>query len=432
MTAPADKPAGARREAARLLAAWLRDGSFPDRELASIAKGRAAVTELVFGVLRRLRALQFLRSKLAERRPRPEVEAVLLVALYELFHLDDTPDFAAVHEAVEIARGADGPQSAAFVNAVLRRAQRDADALRDALAGAPLAVRLSHPDALVNRWTTQYGEAAAIALCEWNNQRPETVLHIVRSKITPDEFNRTARDVGIQIEPHPARPTDCFMLPRGVAVENVPGYREGFFIVQDASTLGAVDLLAPQPGETILDACASPGGKAAAIWDRMNGAGTLAACDLHEDRLARLRENFTRLGMTEAKIIQADASDAATLAAALESVGAKNPDGILLDVPCSNTGVLRRRADARWRFDEKRIAELTSLQAKILNAAATLIRPGGRIVYSTCSLEAAENEKQVKRFLVANPAFKLAGETKSLPPGSMMDGAYAARLDRSA
>lgn len=419
-----------RRAAARILTLWLRDGNFPDRELAGVTQGRGFVTETVFGVARQLRALQFIRGKLASRKPDHEIEAVLLVALYELFHLDGTAAFATVHEAVETARAAGGPKTAAFVNAILRRAQRETETLRAALQAAPAGVRLSHPDALLRRWTTQYGEAAALALCEWDNQRPETVLHVLHSRISTEDFLRKAAEQNITLLPHPARTGDCLVVPRGVAIENLPGYADGCFVVQDASTLGAVDLLAPQRGELIVDACASPGGKSAALWDRAHGDLRLVACDLHEDRLVRLRENFARLKMDAAKIIRADAGDAETFSASLEAADAKNPDAILLDVPCSNTGVLRRRADARWRFDEARIAELVAEQGRMLATAAQLVRPGGRILYSTCSLETAENEKQVKRFLATHPNFKLTGETKSLPPGSKMDGSYAARLER--
>lgn len=416
--------------AANILAAWIGAGRFPDRELANVSQGRAFVTEVVFGVVRNFRALVFFRERLASRKPSAPVDAVLLAALYELFFLDDTQPFAAVHEAVECARELDGNHAAAFVNAVLRRAQREEVKLRAALEHAPLGVRLSHPDVLLKRWQKQFGETRALALCEWNNSRPETVLHILKHRASVTDFIQRAAAENMKLAPHPARPDDSVVLPRGVAVENVPGFSDGWLLVQDPSTLGAVDLLAPKPGETILDACASPGGKAVAIWDRMNGEGRLVACDTHEDRLKRLRENFTRLKMENTKVVLTDSSDRLRLEAAIRHAQIENPDAVLLDVPCSNTGVLRRRVDARWRFSEARLAELTALQARMLAAAATILKPGGRIVYSTCSLEPEENEIQIQRFLAVHENFKLKSELKSFPPESGMDGAFAARLQK--
>jgi 16S rRNA (cytosine967-C5)-methyltransferase len=212
-------------------------------------------------------------------------------------------------------------------------------------------------------------------------------------------------------------------------VEDLPGFEDGLFLIQDPSTLGCVDLLAPLPGEIVLDACAAPGGKSAALRDRMTD-GTLLACDLHEDRLVRLRENATRLKWDRTFIGQADACQPASLEAALKRHHLDAPHAILLDVPCSNTGVLRRRADARWRFSETRLEQLLATQRRMLDAAARLVPPGGRIVYSTCSIETEENEKQKTRFLDMHANFRAAGEFRSRPPTSGMDGAYAVRLER--
>lgn len=426
-------PETPRLAAAGIIAAWLESGAFPDRELARVTAGRPFVTEVVFGVIRHLRALRFFRERLAAREPAAPIEAVLLAALYELFFLRDTPAYATLHEAVEVARALSGrPAAAGFVNAVLRRAQREEEALRAALARAPAAVRLSHPDLLLQRWKSRYGEARANALCNWNNDRPPTVLRVLTQRAGVGELIDRAAAAGIKLAAHPARPDLCLTLPRGVAVEDVPGYDEGWFIVQDAATLGAVDLLEPRAGETIVDVCASPGGKTAAIWDRMEGGkGRLVACDLHDDRLKRLRENLERLKIWNIEVVAADATGAERLRTVLTHARAGAPDAMLLDVPCSNTGVLRRRVDARWRFSETRLEQLMEQQAAILAAAAAVVRPGGRIVYSTCSLEPEENERQVQAFLAAHAEFRQEAEFVSFPPVSGMDGAYAARLRRA-
>lgn len=416
---------------AQLISGWLDAGRFPDREIATLTSGRAFITEVVYGVLRHYRTLLFFRERLASRRPAAPIDAVLLAALYELLYLDASQAFAVVHEAVEVARALGGRPAASFVNAILRRAQREETQLRAALQKAPPGIRHSHPEILLNRWKREYGDAKTTALCLWNNDRPETVIHIMTQRTTIAAMIADATARTIELKPHPARPHDSLIVPRGVAVERIPGFEEGFFMVQDPSTLGAVDLLAPQPGETIIDTCASPGGKAVAIWDRLEGRGKLVAFDTHDDRIKRLRENFGRMKINDAYTGITDAAHRSRIEVAIASARAESPDAILLDVPCSNTGVLRRRADARWRFTEDRLAELTELQARMLITAAAVLGPRGRVIYSTCSLEAEENEQQVQRFLAAHPAFKLAGEKRSFPPESGMDGAYAARLEKN-
>ena len=421
----------AREIACRILGKWIQRGDFPDRETGAVGQHRGFVTEVVFGVCRRLRTLRFFLEMLAPRRPTVPVEAVLLVALYEMFFLDDAEEFAVVHEAVETARRVGGAKSTGFVNAVLRRAQREREKLFGALEAAPPGIRMSHPDELLGRWRKHFGAEKTVALCEYDNTRPVTVIHVFPGCLA------ALRETLPELVPHPARPDDCFIAPRGMPPEKIPGYDEGWFVVQDPSTLSAVDLLAPQTGEIILDACAAPGGKAAAIFGRMcaNGpasgfSGRLVALDKHSDRLVRLRENFARLNMGPATVDKADAADEQSLRAALGRAGTESVDAILLDVPCSNTGVLSRRADARWRFSETRLGELVAVQARILAAASGFVRPGGRMVYSTCSLEPEENARQVEHFLGTHPDFSFAGERVSLPPGSKMDGAYAALLTR--
>lgn len=420
-----------RLTAARILANWLSAGRFPDREIASVPQHRAFVTEVVYGVVRHHRTLTYMRERLAMRRPAAPIEAVLLVGLYELFFLDDTDEFATVHEAVESARALGGRASASFANAILRRAQREKDAIKSAIAHAAPGVRVSHPDLLLHRWQDHFGIDKAAALCTWNNTRPSTALTVLRRRGTLDHLATLCTAAGIETSPHPARPADSLVLARGAAVENVPGFSAGLFAVQDPSTLGAIDLLDPQPGETILDACASPGGKTAAIWDRLNGQGRVLACDTHEDRIARLRENVDRLELDGVQILLTDATNRSRLEATLREAGTPSPHAILLDVPCSNTGVLRRRVDARWRFSETRLVQLMELQARMLLIAANFVEPGGRMVYSTCSLEPEENERQVQRFLAGHPQFALKAERRSFPPDSGMDGAYAALLVRT-
>jgi 16S rRNA (cytosine967-C5)-methyltransferase len=243
----------------------------------------------------------------------------------------------------------------------------------------------------------------------------------------PDLCQRLAA-TGLAAEPHPFCPEQYIVLPRGVAIPDVPGYQEGHFFVQDPSCSEAIRLLDPRPGERILDACAAPGGKLMLAADRMRGEGQLVAADRHADRMGPLRENLARMGWKNIRTAQADARSYKDLHAALDHQPA---DAVLLDVPCTNTGVLRRRPDARWRFTEERLTTQTATQKEILNAAAHCLKPGGRIVYSTCSLEPEEDEGLVAAWSASAPEFRLADEVKRVPPADGIDGAYAALLVRS-
>lgn len=400
--------ANSRLAAARIISSWLKSDIFPDRELDAIESSRAFIMEMVLGIVRWYGALGWIRDQRVQQKPRPEVDACILVGLYQLLFMDDVQEYAAVNETVEAAKIAGGDRVASFVNAVLRRAQADKKIIFQALEKQSAAVRLSHPQLLIDRWMKQFGTDAAIRLCEWNNRRADVVLRV----------NRT---IQIEGQPHPFAPDRFLVLPRGVSVTSLPGFADGSFYVQDPSTSIAPALLNPQPGETVLDACAAPGGKAMQIAELMKGQGTLVAMDPAADRLKPLRENVARLKWDFINVIEGDIT---------KQKLATRFDAILLDVPCTNTGVIRRRPDARWRFSPERLRVACDKQAAILDAAAGRLADGGRIVYSTCSLELEENEGQVDRWLARHPEFRLADSRKLFPPDSQTDGAYAALLVR--
>lgn len=424
------RPANSRATAARILAAWLQSGEIPARMLEGVEADRAFVTELVHGVVRWHRPLTWIRSRFARRKPPHPVEAVLLVGLYQLLMMDHVQEFAAVHETVEAAKMEAGAGSGRFVNAVLRRVQAEGrKTLLDALAKRPPAVRLSHPDTLFERWTNHFGESRAIALCEWNNRRPDVVVRVNTARVAFDDGVAAFRKAGVEIEPHPADPSRFLVIPRGASVSALPGFAEGWFYVQDPSTAVAPDLLAATPGERVLDACAAPGGKTAILAEAMRGEGTLVAMDVSADRIATLRKNLGRLGWNAARVVEAHAAKPAQVSDALAAAGAPAQfDAILLDVPCTNTGVIRRRPDARWRFSPRRLEKACYMQKAILAGAASFLAPGGRLVYSTCSIEPDENERQIEAWLAAHPEFSLVATRNLFPPESGTDGAFAALL----
>lgn len=395
-----------RLAAARIVSSWLKSDIFPDRELDAIESSRAFIMEMVLGIVRWYGALSWICDQRVQQKPRPEVHACILVGLYQLLFMDDVQEYAAVNETVEAAKVAGGERVASFVNAVLRRAQADKTQIFQTLEKQSAAVRLSHPQLLVDRWTKQFGADAALRLCEWNNRRADVVI-------------RANKGIQIEGQPHPFAPDRFVILPRGASVTSLPGFADGAFYVQDPSTSVAPALLNPRPGETVLDACAAPGGKTMQIAELMKGQGTLVAMDPAADRLKPLRENVARLKWDFINVVERDITKDTT---------PTRYDAILLDVPCTNTGVIRRRPDARWRFSPERLRAACDKQAAILESAAARLNPGGRLVYSTCSLELEENEGQIDRWLTRHADYRLVDSKKLFPPESGTDGAYAALL----
>ena len=411
--------------AAEIITRWIESESFPDRQLADVKDDRAFVTELVYGVIRRKLALEYIEQKFIPRRPEDFILAALHVGVYQLCFMDNVEEFAAVHETVEAVksrRHKDAIRAAGMVNAVLRNVQEEKAAILQNLKKQPDDIRLSHPEQLIHRWVKQYGEGDTHKLCEWNNEPAETILRVEPTRISPAEFKKELKAAGIAVQPHPCNSAETFLiLPRGVPVTSVPGYKEGWFVVQDPATSVSVELLDPRPGESVLDACAAPGGKTAMIAGMMEGKGELVAMDVYDDRLDTLKDTITRTGWDFVKILKGDAEKG------FPTKG-KMFDAILLDVPCLNTGVLRRRVDARWRINRERIEVLKKTQWQILTAMSKCLKSGGRMVYSTCSLEVEENEELVSRWAREHKEFRLVKAKRLFPPKSGTDGAYAALL----
>lgn len=377
-----------RRVAAFAVARWLATKEFAS-ELLPGGPDRAFVQDVVYTVLRRLRSLRRVLSALVKTWPKGELEALLYVGAAQVLYMDDVPDFAAVNETVEAAKLCGNRSVARVVNGVLRNLIRRREEFEALLSAAPLAERESFPTELVRRWTARFGEECATKLCAWHNRPAETFL---------------------------ARPDGTFVaLERGTRVTDVPGYAEGAFIVQDPATALAVDLLRPQAGDVVLDACAAPGGKTAQLAWR---GASVTACEVNPRRRARLEENLSRLGL----------NDAVKVVAELPTTGTFGK--VLVDAPCSNTGVFRRRPDARWNWSVDKLGELVRLQAEILDRVAALVAPGGTLVYSTCSNEPEENLGQVEALLARCSGFCLAETKESLPFETGHDGAFAARLER--
>ena len=385
-----EKKNNSRRTAAFAVARWLATKDFPVTLLPEGAD-RAFVQDLVYTVIRRLRPLRKVLGVLVTKWPKGELEALLYVGAAQVLYMDEVPDFAAVNETVEAAKCCDNKSIAKVVNGVLRNLIRRRAEFEAQIAAASLEERESFPTELVRRWTARFGAENAAKLCAWHNEPAKTFL---------------ARKDGSFVE-----------LERGKKVPDVPGFAEGEFIVQDPGTALAVELMDAKPGDEILDACAAPGGKTIQLAWR---GAKVTACEVNPKRRRKLEENLKRVGV---EVEVADALDSCRLPSIAFGKA-------LVDAPCSNTGVLRRRPDARWNWSVEKLEALVKLQAEILDQVAPLVAPGGALVYSTCSNEPEENVDQVNAFLSRHPDFALDATRESLPFESGHDGAFAARLIR--
>ena len=421
-----------------------------ERELATAglsAADRGLCHELVFGVVRWQATLDWLIARKTQwRTQKPGLQDLLRLGLYQIFWLDRIPDHAAVHETVEMAKRAGyGPESG-FVNAILRGFLREAATTKSLLADLKItqpALGWSLPEWLVERWRKRWGEDRLGSLLAWNNAPAKVYARV----------NTLRTDAGKLVEQWRDENVDYDFLTRDWTGENLvfelkshpplttlESFRQGGFYIQDPGTLLAVRELDPRPGETILDLCAAPGGKTTFIAQLMNNDGRIVACDLAEERLKLVRENCTRLGSTcvEVRIVEGAGEDPASSVqrpasrARGPALDADAPgfNRVLVDAPCSNTGVLRRRVDLRWRIQPGEINRLRATQLSLLRRGAALLKPGGVLVYSTCSLEPEENGGVVSQFLSEGAGFELERQRELLPFADGVDGAFVARLSK--
>jgi 16S rRNA (cytosine967-C5)-methyltransferase len=417
----------ARKLALAALCEWRRRENFADSILARLLRSsdlagpdRAFTTELFYGILRNLCLLDYWIGSLRSDHLDDDARDLLRLGLYQLFLLE-TPEHAAVYETVELA----GARIRSLVNAVLRNAvRRKADLVANA-DKQNLSVRRSHPQFLVERWTQNFGAEDTAALCEWNNRAAPIYARINRLKISEDEF---LSEVGsarcADRTPQPGIPANFVHL---ASVPN-EALTDGHCYIQDPSTATACILLDPMPGENVLDACAAPGGKTAYLAELMQNQGVIIACDRDEARIKTLQDNLERLGVTIARFARHDW----TSGELLPDAAAISPfDRILVDAPCSNSGVMRRRVDLRWRLTPRDFLRMREEQLRILRATIPLLKTGGVLVYSTCSIEPEENDEVVTAIREEFPFLKFVEQVSLLPFRNGFDGAFVAKLIRT-
>ena len=429
----AEKP---REIAVRILRQHAEDGGFIEDLLdAALSKSalesadRRLLQELLFGVIRWQSTLDWLIRQKTEGRTQKQVLQILLrLGLYQIFWLERIPDHAAVNETVELARRLGcGPQSG-FINAVLRGYLRERDATvqqLDALKREQPAIGYSHPEWLYERWRARFGEDNTRMLLEWNNKPPSTYARLNSLKTTAEALAQRWETEGVLFTPRNWDWTErdtVFELRSHPPLASLSTFQEGQFYIQDPSTLLAVRVLDPKPGEAILDACAAPGGKATYIAQLMQNRGFIMAQDIDVRRREMVRENCNRLGVRIVNLSRATTAVNQDLSEPF--------DRVIVDVPCSNTGVMRRRVDLRWRIEQAELKRLAATQIRLLETVAEQVKPGGVLIYSTCSLEPEENKELVQRFVSKFPSFKLDHERALLPFDEGVDGAYVARMIR--
>jgi 16S rRNA (cytosine967-C5)-methyltransferase len=414
----------------RLVARWLDLRERIDLLMDALPAGmsgpeRGRCQHLVFGVVRHLGRIEAALGRLVAHPPRFVTRAILHVAAFEL--IESPPEAAdpgraarIVHHAVERAKGLASPAEARLVNAVVRRLASilPAQAEPAALAPAPeLAEYYSHPEWLVKRWLASFGAPATRSLLAWN-QSPAPLHARWRGKATgaPDWMVPTAWP-------------GFYEVPTGRWGDIEALLRTGSVYLQDPATRLAPELLAPRAGENVIDLCAAPGGKSLLMADAM-GSGLLVAMDLPASRIDRLKENLSRVEGVRPALVQADLLEGG--AGVLKEHGLPEAfAAVLVDVPCSNTGVMRHRVDVKWRLEESDLAKHARQQGRMLSAASRLVAPGGRLVYSTCSIEAVENEGVVRDFLDRHRSYALAKSVVAVPWIDRHDGAAAFLLERT-
>ena len=412
----------AREIALAALRLWRKKKCFADSIISGLlakteltASDRGFALELFYGVARHLTLLDFWIGCLRASRIETKVRDILRLGLYQAFILK-TPEHAAVNEAVAVAPQKQRP----IINAVLRAATRRRSELLARTDAQPLFVRTSHPQFLVERWRQHFGAEQAEELCKWNNGPAHIYGRINRLKIDPGTFLQLYPDA----QPLPDNPDFVELNALPVAALEL-----GHCYIQDPSTALACQLLDPKPGERILDACAAPGGKTTYLAQFVQNRGTIIACDRDARRLQAVKDNVARLGATIAHVMHQDwlREDLAEDIASIEPF-----DRVLVDTPCTNTGVIRRRIDVKWRLKPADFSRMADKQFAITRAVLQLLKRGGVLVYSTCSLEPEENEQLLRRLLSEFPGLHLEAERISLPFRDGFDGAFAARLCKSA
>lgn len=367
------------------------------------SRDRAYLTETITGVVVLRKKLEWIISAYSTK-PIKKLErnilTFLLIGVYNLLEDSYVPEHAAINEVVGAVKIRSSKRTAGFVNGILRTVQRESsNVCFPALKKDPvlsLSVRYSHPEWIVKRWLSRYGIENTEFLCEWNNKKKPVTIRVNKSKKDYKDFIRYLKQEKFLLQTNDIIPY-MFQVNNASLLFDSPWFENGFFSVQSISSALAVLELNPQPGETVIDLCAAPGGKTTFMAELMQGKGTITAIDINKNRLNLLRTNLKRLKFSSVTIKCLDAA----------KIDHLNADKILVDVPCSGFGTLPQKPDIRWKRNLTDIFDLAKLQYQLLTSAAKIVNPKGTILYSTCTIEPEENEQIIEKFLRKNHNFEL-------------------------
>ncbi|WP_030007118.1 16S rRNA (cytosine(967)-C(5))-methyltransferase [Picosynechococcus sp. NKBG042902] len=408
---------------------------------------RALVAELVYGTVRRQKTLDAIIDQLGKKpidQQPPDLRVLLQLGLYQLRYLDQIPPSAAVNTSVEIAKTNKLGQLAGVVNGCLRGYLRQRDKGHDPLqlpetAAERLALQYSFPEWLIGQWLEQFGAEETEQLCQWFNRPAQLDLRVNPLRANVAAVQDKLTQAGVKAEAIANLPNALRLVEKRGLIQDLPGYKEGWWTIQDASAQLVTHLLDPQPGEVIIDACAAPGGKTTHIAEKMQDRGTIWASDKYQARINKIEQNARRLKLSMIRTLIGDSRT--------YSQFRNMADRVLLDVPCSGLGTLHKRPDIRWQQNPQKIAQLTQLQRELLTTGATWVKPGGYLVYATCTLNPAENEAIANQFLAEHPDWQIVpprpdspafpyaqeqGWIQVLPQRHDMDGFFMVKLQRPA
>ena len=384
------------------------------------SRERAQVREYVQNILRKRSYLDFIighYSSISLDEMKFSLKNILRLGLYEMLFMDGTPDYAAINEAVDLAKLKLGSKAGDLVNAILRNIQRDIESLpKPAFEDRTklIATTFSHPEWMVERWVKRFGEREAFQLMQANNTRPNYYVRANNLRTKTENFKLRMEKIDIQFE-------ESDWLPGYFKVDSVAPFiakdllRKGICLVQDIAAGFAPTIVEPLPGETIYDLCAAPGTKSIVMSDMMDAEGSIVAVDINPGRLELLAENALNYNAENIKIRQDD----------VRELNLKLADGVLLDAPCTGTGVLSKRADLRWKRTKEELENSVKLQEELLDEAANHVKRGGRLVYSTCSIEPEENWEQIQKFLEKYDNYELEKLDEFLPEEVLVEDGYA-------
>lgn len=367
----------------------------------------AFINEITYGVVRNRNRLDWVISQLSTKDLADTpiwIRNILRMGVYQLLFLDKVPDYAVCNESVQLAKKYGNPKVAKFVNSILRNIIRDRENIcwpdKDKEPALYISVVYSHPYWIIERWLKRFGFKDTIEICKANNKIPSLVIRTNTLKISRSDLKKILEKENIPVKEGIFTEEALYLkgLPN---ITKFPTYKEGLFQIQDEASILVSHLVAPLPGEFIIDVCSAPGGKTTHLAQLMNNNGTILAFDANKTRLSMVEDNCQRLGIN---IVKAQLNDVTKL-----NINYINKaDKVLVDVPCSGLGVLRRKPDLKWQtFNLKRFQELSRLQGEILSTASNYVKVRGRLIYSTCSTEPEENEEIVCKFLDKNHNFEL-------------------------